>query len=440
MGSINPFQGKLKAPFSSLQSKELHILTKYKTHPNIIANNIAIKYSHICIIFNLIKNNSCFIIKMKKLKFIEKVLFTFLTDGIICFFNGENKLDISVFDLVNIQYEAMYEKSLNETKDWPIILELWKQKKYIEQPIYNYDQLKKISTILENLNKIFQPDQRSEAWYEIRNNLLTASDLGTALGKNTYSKPEDLIFSKAHCIKPNIGNSPAIIHGVKFEDVAIKIYEKINNVVVKEYGCIPHPHLKCFGASPDGICSSDSVNKNYVGRMLEIKCPKSRPITGFIPVHYELQIQGQLEVCDLEYCDFLECDFQEYENLHDFLSDKTTEHKGAIFEYYSIIEKTNKYKYLYGEDNLEEWQEKNIEMVLADDSLELTKITYWKCCEISIVLVKRDKERFDSYVPIIKEFWDKVIKERMNPYEEKKVFNPCKEFPKEEFQFLSDSN
>lgn len=377
---------------------------------------------------------------MKKLKFIEKVLFTFLTDGIICFFDGENKLDISVFDLVNIQYEAMCEKKLNETKDWPVILELWKQKEYIEQPIYNYDQLKKISTILENLNKIFQPDQRSEAWYEIRNNLLTASDLGTALGKNTYSKPADLIFSKAHCIKANIGNSPAIIHGVKFEDVAIKIYEKINNVVVKEYGCLPHPHLKCFGASPDGICSSDSVNKNYVGRMLEIKCPKSRPITGFIPIHYELQIQGQLEVCDLEYCDFLECDFKEYENLYDFVSDKTTEHKGAIFEYYSIIEKKNKYNYFYGEDDLEEWQEKNIEMVLADDSLELTKITYWKCCEVSIVLVKRDKARFDSYVPIIQDFWDKVLKERMNPYEEKKVFNPWKEFPKEEFQFLSDSN
>ena len=33
--------------------------------------------------------------------------------------------------------------------------------------------------------------------------------------------------------------------------------------------------------------------------MLEIKCPKSRPITGIIPPVYFGQVQGQLEVCKL---------------------------------------------------------------------------------------------------------------------------------------------
>ena len=46
--------------------------------------------------------------------------------------------------------------------------------------------------------------------------------------------------------------------------------------------------------------------------MLEIKCPKSRIITGFIPEVYRAQIQGQLEVCGLDYCDFLECDIKVY--------------------------------------------------------------------------------------------------------------------------------
>ena len=247
-----------------------------------------------------------------------------------------------------------------------VVLDIWKKKEYVAQPIYNDEQLKDISNILERLDKIYQPEQRSEEWYEIRNNLLTASDLGTALGKNTYSKPEDLVYSKAHCVKPNIGNSPAIIHGVKFEDVAIHIYEKIKNVVVKEYGCIPHPHLKCFGASPDGICSSDSVNKNYVGRMLEIKCPKSRPITGVVPTHYELQIQvGEKYE---SYCDLKECDFKEYDNLSD-INDKTTEHKIAIFEYYSITEKTNKYDYLYDESKLDEWQKKTLRFSVEASNL-----------------------------------------------------------------------
>ena len=86
---------------------------------------------------------------MKKLKFIEKVLFTFLTDGIICFFDGENKLDISVFDLVNIQYEAMCEKKLNETKDWPVILELWKLKKIFFVMISNQQKSLSMSLLIK---------------------------------------------------------------------------------------------------------------------------------------------------------------------------------------------------------------------------------------------------------------------------------------------------
>ena len=55
--------------------------------------------------------------------------------------------------------------------------------------------------------------------------------------------------------------------------------------------------------------------------MLEIKCPKSRPITGIIPPVYFGQVQGQLEVCDLEYCDFLECELREYNNQKEFFED-----------------------------------------------------------------------------------------------------------------------
>ena len=54
-------------------------------------------------------------------------------------------------------------------------------------------------------------------------------------------------------------------------------------------------HIDYFGASPDGIVSYESKNKDYVGRMLEIKCPKSRKIDGIIPIGYYYQIQGQLE-------------------------------------------------------------------------------------------------------------------------------------------------
>ena len=53
-----------------------------------------------------------------------------------------------------------------------------------------------------------------------------------------------------------------IKRGVKYEEVITNIYEFRNKVKVFEYGCIPHPTIGHFGASPDGIVDSGSENKN----------------------------------------------------------------------------------------------------------------------------------------------------------------------------------
>ena len=82
--------------------------------------------------------------------------------------------------------------------------------------------------------------------------------------------------------------------------------------------------------------------------MLEIKCPKSRNITGIIPPVYFAQVQGQLEVCDLEYCDFLECEIKEYNSKEEFFADKNDSNymlrengneKGIVLEYYNLSTK-----------------------------------------------------------------------------------------------------
>ena len=69
-------------------------------------------------------------------------------------------------------------------------------------------------------------------------------------------------------------------------------YERRNNLIIDEYGCIPHPEIDYFGASPDGIVSYESLNRNFIGRMLEIKCPKSRKIDGNIPdiMNYKFKV------------------------------------------------------------------------------------------------------------------------------------------------------
>ena len=91
-------------------------------------------------------------------------------------------------------------------------------------------------------------------------------------------------------------------------------------VKIVEFGLIPHPELSVFGASPDGICDEGSPN-GYTGRMLEIKCPPKRKFTHEVPQHYWMQMQGQLEVCDLEECDFFQVKLEEYDSKDDYLSD-----------------------------------------------------------------------------------------------------------------------
>ena len=90
------------------------------------------------------------------------------------------------------------------------------------------------------------------------------------------------------------------------------------NVSTSEFGLIGHPKYSFLGASPDRICNHyklDGIHKSkYVGRMLEIKCPLVRKIKmsgpivdNICPIYYWIQVQLQLECCDLEECDFWQC-------------------------------------------------------------------------------------------------------------------------------------
>ena len=152
----------------------------------------------------------------------------------------------------------------------------------------NNEEYDTIVKTLDFLDNVPQPAQRTPEWYAFRADKVTASDFSVAHDKNPYSSKLDFILKKSGMETPFLSNS-AIQHGVKYEDVAIYMYELRNDVVIKEYGCIPHQKYSFVGASPDGICSKHSNNQKYVGRMLEIKCPKSRKLNGFVPIYYYYQ-------------------------------------------------------------------------------------------------------------------------------------------------------
>jgi putative phage-type endonuclease len=288
----------------------------------------------------------------------------------------------------------------------------------VQDPIYSEKDLEKLSAQIAELKKIKQPEQRTEEWYEYRRNRLTASDLATAIGMNAYGNRNELIASKCGYVK-SFKPGAAIIHGVKFEPVATKFYEVHNDVVIHEYGCVPHPTIGHFGASPDGIVDPASNNRQYIGRMLEIKCPKSRELNGFVPEYYELQIQGQLEVCDLEYCDYLECDIKECDP-EEFYSLSEDKFKGIVFEVFNNETRSTEYTYKYDDldrETVKTWAHDYLNKIILDDKYEYIGLTYWYINNFDIILVKRDQERFAEIKKKIDEFWDEVLKHREIGYE-----------------------
>jgi len=249
-----------------------------------------------------------------------------------------------------------------------------------------------------------QPAQRSPEWYTFRRGKITASDWATAIGESPYQGPKELVLKKCGLGKPFTMNK-FCAWGVKYEEVATMLYQMWNNVKVIEFGCLAHPEIAFLGASPDGITTD--------GIMLEIKCPFSRAITGKPPNYYWIQVQGQLEVCDLEMCDFLECKLTEYDSKEEFEKDTCKKPKGCVmvfreqrksftedpplhFEYAPI---NMKFK------ELEKWQNQKIK----ESKYIFKENSYWRLEHHSNVRIHRDREWFRKSLPKLRKFWDAVI-------------------------------
>ena len=152
---------------------------------------------------------------------------------------------------------------------------------------------------VEKLLSIPQYAQRSPEWYLQRENAITASDLPTVLGENSYKTPWTLLVDKCNANpKPFVGNS-ATQWGTHYEDIAIEKYSERYSKEVLSFGLLIHPEYQWLGGSPDGITRD--------GILLEVKCPVSRKIImGEVPHHYRSQVLLNLEICDLEVAHFIE--------------------------------------------------------------------------------------------------------------------------------------
>lgn len=275
-----------------------------------------------------------------------------------------------------------------------------------------------------------QPEQRTKAWYEFRHTLISASSASKAFGSE--SMVNQLIYEKCQPLrladddvntKFTVNVDTSLHWGQKYEPLSVMIYEHLYNTKVEDFGCIRHDTYDFIGASPDGI-NVDPESDRY-GRMLEIKNVVSREITGIPKPEYYVQMQLQMEVCDLDECDFLETKFVEYPNYAAYLDDASPDtttlsaplFHGFIIYFHMINEQKPFYIYkpidIVGKEEEEQWELETTEKYSGDQNLTWIKNCYWKLDVMSCVLVPRNKQWFNDSIGQLEKVWTIIEEERI---------------------------
>jgi putative phage-type endonuclease len=357
-----------------------------------------------------------------------------------------NTISDSISECIEHTLDELYESKLFIRREYEheFTTDLFKRKiEYIEYIKFVEEQIK-------YLQNIPQPQQRTQEWYEFRHNCITASSAWKIL--DTPKQQENFIKSKIidntqnqACFNVNITSS--FHHGHKYEPLSSMIYEHINNTTIGEFGCIKHTKYAFLGASPDGI----NINKqsHKYGTLLEIKNVVSREISGIPKKEYWIQMQLQMEVCDLDYCDFLETKFIEYESEDHFINDyqynnndnidninnsdnntkimknKQNEYIGLIVMFYINNEPYYEYCPL-NKTTIQDvmlWKEYIINKYSNDNNSSWVQNIYWKCEVYNCICVERNKKWFENIFQQFEKIWNKIISIRNNENEKHIICN-----------------
>jgi hypothetical protein len=242
--------------------------------------------------------------------------------------------------------------------------------------------------------------QGTDEWLKEREQYITASIAWKAL--DTLPNQNSLINEKCSVTKSfngryiSLDGMTALQKGHCYEPISVMLYEHIFNTKISDYGCLRHDKYPFLAASPDGLNTEPSSSK--YGRLLEIKNVTSRSLTGLPKKEYWIQMQLQMEVCDLDECDFFECDFKEFETKEAF---ETSNEKWKGCYVIILIDDKYVYKYCPIEENIKEWIDEINEPIL--------KVCYWWLNVFSCVLVPRNKKWFELNIGRFEEMWNKII-------------------------------
>jgi putative phage-type endonuclease len=291
----------------------------------------------------------------------------------------------------------------------------------------------KVTARIEALRATYQPEQRTAEWYAYRHNLITASNAYKAFG--SQATQNQLIYEKCEPFDPMnrgaqfVSTNSTLHWGQKYEPLSAAIYEHRNKTTLSDFGCIRHCKYPFLGASPDGI-NTDESSLLY-GRMVEIKNIVNREITGIPKEEYWVQMQLQMEVCNLPECDFVETRFKEYETEAAFWEDSPANEpdsihkrqdgcreKGIILWFYKLGGGAPIYEYMplniTNKDEFEVWEEAAFERHAGE---MWGRNIYWYLDTYSCVLVLRNKLWFEKAVPILEDVWRTIEREKVEGYE-----------------------
>ena len=297
------------------------------------------------------------------------------------------------------------------------------------------------------LDSIPHIEQKTPEWYKMRSGLLTA----TAISKLFFSeaKTNSVIYEK--CLgdvpRPPMSFQDPRQWGNKYEPVTRQIYETLYHTRVKEYGCIRHPQHDFIGASPDGINIEPKSAQKY-GRMVEIKNIVNREITGDPSEEYWIQMQIQMEVCDLDICDFVETRIKEFATEDEYLRatkapptlqgrldtfprenpvDYSIDFHGVVLQFIGLMDSSVvHYEYMplfYAGVNpsarkMEAWCKDTIKRL--QHQFVYVRTDYWYLDEISVTIVPRNRVWFAKALPEIERVWRTIETERVGDFSHRK--------------------
>lgn len=327
--------------------------------------------------------------------------------------------------------------------------------------------IKKRTKQFEYLSTLPFDIQGTAEWFAARDKLASASDGGCIVGVNSHEAPYKFLIKKV--TKPPFLSNIFCHHGKKYEQIATMLYEFRTDVTVREFGLVKHPKYDFLGASPDGIVSQYKLDgktlTNAVGTMLEIKCPFVRNINldgeikgEICPIYYWVQVQLQLECCDLDKCDFWQVSLIEYTDKEDFIRDTDLDfpylsrtsgfEKGCVIQllpknridetnqdYLKVLYESSKYIYppridmspydydLWIADTMANFNK------VCPQGYYFDKILYWKLIKSKCVTIERDVEWFKEHLPMIKELWSYVEYFRKNQTKSQIMFDYIEYLP-----------